>query len=176
MAHETYHIGNLKDTLLGQFKHDRQGVGQYGHARCSRAATSLFFKEQVRGMIGADHVYASACEFTAQGVAVSLCLDGGVAFYERTFGAVILVGEPQMCGAGLGGELLALNRTGLEQLQLTGCCEMQYMQMHVCAGSHVKSLGGRCVTGLLAAYERMILHRGLTAALGGVTLHVGVYD
>ena len=89
---------------------------------------------------------------------------------------VIGIGEPQMRGAGLGCELLALQRMVIEQVQFMGCGKVQNVQVHVGSCSHIKCLGGRCVARFLAAYERVIFYGRLTAQLAYVALHVCVDD
>ena len=140
MAHEPYHIRHFQYAALHQLKHCGQGIGQYGHSRCSRAASSLLLREQVRGVVSTYHVNVSVSEGQTQGIAVSGGLDGGVAFDAGALGAVISISKPQVCGACLCGELLALQRTVAEKLQFMCGGEMQYVQVHVCACRNIKSL------------------------------------
>ena len=127
-------------------------------------------------MVSAYHVNAAVGEGKAQGIAVSSGLDGGIAFYERALVVVIGIGEPQVCRAGLGRELLALQRASMEEVQLMGGSEVQYVQVYFGSSSHFKGFRGRCVASLLTAYERVVFYGRLTAVLGCEALHVCVDD
>ena len=62
----------------------------------------------MRCVISTYHVYASVSECTAQGLAVSGGLYGGIAFYQCAFVVIIGIGKPEVGGAGLSCELFAL--------------------------------------------------------------------
>ena len=140
MAHEPHHIDQAQYAPVGKFKHHGQRVGQYRHPGGGRPASALLLGEQMWRMVRVDHVNASVGQRLVQRVAVSCALYRGIALYERTFGSVVRIGEPEMCRAGLGSELLVLQRFIAEKLQFACGGNMQDVQVHIGTCRHIHCL------------------------------------
>ncbi len=79
-------------------------------------------------VVGADDIQALAVQGLAQGIAIGLGLDRRVAFDQVAEARVVAVIEQQVMHADLGGDALLRQGPVLEQRQLPGTGQVQYVQ------------------------------------------------
>ena len=80
-------------------------------------------------MVGGNDIYLSFDDSTAQGIAVGLSFDGGVAFDAGAQHFIVAYVEQQMSYTGFGGDsLVFVQRCMAEQRQFLGCGDMQHVQ------------------------------------------------
>ena len=102
MAHFLYNGFYGEDALFRQFEHADQRVLNHGHARHGFQCTALFLAQQVRGVVGGNHVDKSVLYGFPQGQAVALFLDGGVALDACAQLLVVVLCEHQVGDACFG--------------------------------------------------------------------------
>ena len=110
---------------------------------------------RVRGVVGGDDVDHARGHGGAHGGAVRGGLHGRVALDLVAQAGVVLLGEPEVVHAGLGGEALALERRGREERELLGRRDVEDVQARVMALGQGGGHGRRRVAGVGGADARV---------------------
>ena len=129
VAHLFYQCFRRQDAFLHQLQHADQRELHHRHARGGPQGAAGFLGQQVGGVVGGDDVDAAGADGLAQGIAVCLPLDGGVALDAGGQHLVVLHFEQQVCHAGFGRYPLVLVQGRVaEEGQFPGRGDVQHVQ------------------------------------------------
>ena len=175
VANLVHRLFQGQHALVHQFDHHGQRVLHQGQAgRCLEVGRIRLLRQGVGRVIGRDHVQQVLDQGKAQGIAIAAGLDRRVALDQAALGFVIGFIEIQVVDAGLGGDALALQRTGGKQLQLTGAGQVQDVEARVVPPRQLDRQRGGLVAGVDTTDLRMKTHRDGITVLGAKPFLVGL--